>query len=74
MVDTEHVQWGCAMIRYICDGPGCKAEGEPRGKSSTLPVGWVCVAGDGKVLHLCMRCELERRRRKGDKTCDLITD
>lgn len=52
------------MIRYVCDGPGCKAEGEPRGKGNALPVGWVCVSGDGVVLHLCMRCEMERRRRK----------
>jgi len=53
---------------YRCDGPGCKKpEGEPRGPASALPVGWVCVVVDGRLMHMCLDCE-KRRRAERDGT------
>ncbi len=52
-------------MHYTCDGPGCGMRGEPLGKARALPVAWVCVAQDGVVLDLCLKCEM--KRREGDK-------
>jgi hypothetical protein len=52
-------------MAYFCDGPGCGMRGEPRGKACALPAGWVCVAGVGVVLILCLKCEMARRAARG---------
>ena len=47
------------VMQYLCDG--CKAVGEPRGKSGATPAGWVCVVVDGRLMHMGLACEKARR-------------